>query len=99
MRVIREGHGDCSLGVMGRNLKERMREHQCAVKKKNGIVAHACQHQHRVVWDAAKVRCTEQHLRKRKVLEGIHMLLPNSSNLDCGLQLNPVWLPLTKKPQ
>ena len=86
----------------GRNLKERLKEHQYAVKKKdlkNGIAAHACQQQHRVDWSAAKVRCTEQHYWKRKVLEAIHIQQQaNTSNLDCGLQISPVWLPLIKKP-
>ena len=52
-----------------------MTEHQYAVKKnmKNGIAAHACQHQHSVDWDAAKVRCTEQQIWKRRVLEAIYM--------------------------
>ena len=55
---------------MSRNLKGRLKEHQCAVKKKNmknGIVAHACQQKHTVDWSAAKVRCTEQQYWKRKV--------------------------------
>ena len=96
--------GDCSqvyIGETGRNLKGRRREHQYAVKKdmKNGIAAHACQ-QHSVDWDGAKMRCTEQHLWKRNVLEAIHIQQEHStSNLDCGLQLNPVWLPLIKQSQ
>ena len=98
--------GECDqvyIGEMGRNLRERLKEHQYAAKKKdlkNGIAAHACQQQHRVDWSVAKVRCTEQHHWKRKVLEAIHIQqLANTSNLDCGLQISPVWLPLIKKPQ
>ena len=40
--------GECEqvyIGEIGRNLKERLKEHQYAVKKenpKNGIAAHAC---------------------------------------------------------
>ena len=96
--------GECEqvyVGETGRNLKERLKEHQYAVKEnpKNGIAAHACQQQHAVDWDAAKVRCTEQHYWKRKVLEAIHIWQqPNTSNLDCGLQINPVWLPHLRKP-
>ena len=90
------------IGETGRNLKERLKEHQYAVKKenpKNGIAAHACQQHHEVNWDEAKVRCREQHYWKRKVLEAIHIWQqPNTSNLDCGLQINPVWLPHLKKP-
>ena len=98
--------GECEhmyIGETGRNLKERLKEHRYAVKKenlKNGIAAHACQQQHSVDWDAAKVRCTEQHYWKRKVREAIHISQQrNTSNLDCGLQINPVWLPLIQKPQ
>ena len=86
------------IGETGRNLKERLEEHQYAVKKnnmKNGITAHACQQQHTVDWSAAKVRCTEQQYWKRKVLEAIHVhQQTNTSNLDCGLKISPVWLPL-----
>ena len=70
---------DCSKvysGEMGRSLTERVKEHKYAVKRhddKNGIAAHAWTAQHRVDWSAAKVRTTEQHLWKRKVLEAIHM--------------------------
>ena len=61
-------------GETGRNLKERLKEHQYAVKEnpKNSIAAHTCQQQHEVNWDAAKVRCRE-HYWKRKVLEAINM--------------------------
>ena len=53
--------GECDQGVYwrdGQNLRERLKEHQYAVKKKdlkNGITAHVCQQQHRVDWSAAKV--------------------------------------------
>ena len=97
--------GECEqvyIGEIGRNLKERLKEHQHAVKKenpKNGIATHACQQQHEVNWNTAKVLCTEQHYWKRKVLEALHIWQqPNTSNLDCGLQTNPVWLPHLKKP-
>ena len=92
----------CMYMYILRNLKERLKEHQYAVKKenpKNGIAAHACQQHHEVNWDAAKVHCREQHYWKRKVLEAIHIWQqPNTSNLDCGFQINPVWLPHLKKP-
>ena len=53
--------GECEqvyIGETGRNLREKLKEHQYAVKKensKNGIAAHTCQQQHAVDWDAAKV--------------------------------------------
>ena len=99
-------YGKCEhvyIGETGRNLKERLKEHRYAVKKgnlKNGIAVRACQQHYSVDWDAAKVRCTEQHYWKRKVREAIHISQQrNTSNLDCGLQINPVWLPLIQKPQ
>ena len=94
--------GECEhvyIGETGRNLKV----HWYAVKKekfKNGIATHACRQQHTVNWDAAKVRCTEQHYWKRKVREAIHISQQcSTSNLDCGLQINSVWLPLIQRPQ
>ena len=91
------------IGETGNNLKERFKKHQYAGKKKdlnNGIAAYTCQQQHRVDWSSAKVRCTEWHHWKRKVLEVIHIQQQaNTSNLDCGPQISPVWLPLIKKHQ
>lgn len=58
---------------------------------KNRLAAHAWEAQHMVDWSSTKVRMTEQFLRKRMVLEVIHIQHePRTSNLDCGLQLNPV---------
>ena len=82
----------------GRTLKERVREHKYAVKTanmNNGIAAHAWQAQHPVDWEAAKVRKHETNLWKRRVIEAIHIKsMPHTSNLDCGLHLNPIWLPI-----
>ena len=50
--------GEYEQVYIGETGKERLKEHQYAVRKenpKNGIAAHACQHQHEVDWDAAKV--------------------------------------------
>ena len=82
----------------GQSLSERLKERKYAVKRhddKNGVAAHAWTAQHRVAWSDAKVRTTVQHLWKRKVLEAIHLKRqPDTSNLDCGVQLNPIWSPL-----
>ena len=82
------------IGETGRSLTERVKEHKYTVKgydKKNGIPTHTWTAQHRVDWSAAKVRTTEQHLWKRKVLEAIHIKRQlNTSNLDCGPQLSPI---------
>ena len=92
----------CILEKREEMLAERLKEHQYAVKRKdlkNGIAAHTCQQLHQVDWSAAKVRCTEQHHWKRKVLEAIHIQQQeNTSNLDCGLHISPLWLPVIKKP-
>ena len=88
--------GKVCIGETGRNLQERIKEHKYAVRNhntKNGIAAHAWTAQHTVDWSSAKVRTTE-HLWKRKVLEAMHIRRElDTSNLDCGLQLNPIWLP------
>ena len=55
----------------------------------NGIVAHAWNTKHPVDWNSAKIRTSEQHLWKRRVLEAILIKqTPNNSNLDCSLNLN-----------
>ena len=82
----------------GASLEVRLKEHKYAVRTANmtnGIAAHAGNSQHPVNWDGAKVRCFEQYVWKRKVLEAIAIRqTENSSNLDCGLNLNQVWSPL-----
>lgn len=97
---------DCDsvyIGETGRSLKDRIKEHKYAVSRgdmKNGVAAHAWTRQHKVDWSSAKVRSVEQFLWKRKVLEAIHIQRETStSNLDCGLQLNPIWTPILNSKQ
>ena len=67
---------------------------------KNGIAAHAWGSQHRIDWSSAKVRTVEQFLWNWKVLEAIHIQRETeTSNLDCGLQLSPVWTPIINSKQ
>ena len=86
------------IGETGRSLEVRLKEHKYAVRTanmNNGIAAHAWNSQHPVNWDGARVRCFEQHMWRRKVLEAIVIQqTENNSNLDCGLNLNQVWSPL-----
>ena len=97
--------GSCNkvyIGETGRSLKERLKEHKYAVKTgnmRNGIAAHARKTQHPVDWTSARITASEQNLKKRKVLEAIHIReQPNNTNLDCGLVLNPIWRPLLPPP-
>ena len=77
---------DCTniyIGETGRNLRMRLKEHQYVVKRKdnnNGIAVHAQQSGHNVDLEAAKVRASEGHLIKRKMMEAI--LIQESSNTD-----------------
>ena len=94
---------DCNsvyIGETGRNLEMRLKEHRYAVKRqddKNRITVHAQESGHDVDWEAARVRMYEEHLTKRKVLESILILESrDTTNLDAGLNLNPVWRPLIK---
>ena len=92
---------DCAsvyIGETGRCLQVRLREHRGAVRrcdKKNGIAAHAWDRDHRVNWDAARVICTEPFYWKRRVHEALSIRSHDvTSNLDCGLILDPVWTPV-----
>ena len=93
---------DCDsiyIGETGRSLKDRIKEHRYAVNRggmKNGVAAHrAWGSQHKVDLSSAKVRTVEQFQWKQKVLEAIHIHREAKiSNLDCGLQLSPVWTPI-----
>lgn len=91
---------DCDskyIGETGRNLQKRLSEHKAAVRRgdrKNGIAVHLQDHDHRVDWEAAKVIGQEPHYWRRRVMEAIHIAKQeNTSNLDCGLTLDPVWTP------
>ena len=65
--------------------------------EKNGIALHAHRSEHKVDWEAAKVRMMEDHPVKRKVLEAIAIQESNcTSNLDVGLTPNPIWRPLLR---
>ena len=78
---------ECTLEKTGRKLKDRLKEHQYAVKTgnlRNGIAAHDWNAQNPVDWSSAKAKKNEQHLWKRKVLEAIHIREPNS-HLKLGL--------------
>ena len=88
------------IGETGRCLKKRIVEHRRAVKncdRNNGVAVHAWDEGHSVNWEGARVRCNEPNMWKRKVLEAIHIKLqPLTSNLDCGLTMDSVWLPFLK---
>ena len=94
---------DCVyIGETSKILEKCLGEHKNAVKKhdsNNGIAAHAWTNQHQVDWKAAKTREMEGNYRKRRVLEALHIhQQQHTSNLDCGLAINPSWLPLLDKP-
>ena len=91
---------DCEtvyIGETGKCMGKGMLEHRRAVRngdRTNGVAMHAWEESHRVNWTGAKIREVETHLWKRKILEAIHIQTqPHTSNLDCGLFLNDVWLP------
>ena len=85
-----------------RTLEKCLSEHKNAINKydsNNGIAAHAWTNQHQVDWKAAKTREMKENYWKRRVLEAlpIHQQ-QHTSNLDCGLTINPPWLRLLDKP-
>ena len=92
---------DCEcvyIGETGRTLEKRLSEHKNAVKKqdtKNGIAVHSWTNQHQVDWEAAKTIEVEENYWRRRVLEALHIhQQQHTSNLDCGLAINPSWLPV-----
>ena len=70
-------------------------EHKGAVgreDRKNGIATHAWD-DHRVNWEEARVVTVEPSYWKRRMREALRIQSAgNTSNLDCGLTLDPVWL-------
>ena len=62
------------------------------------LINHAWDAQHHVDWEGAKIRETEPHLWKRRVLEAIHIQTQrnNNNNLNSGLQISHIWHPFIK---
>ena len=96
---------DCQcvyIGETGRTLEKQLSEHKNGVKKndtKNGIAVHSWTKQHQVDWEAAKTIEVEGNYWRRRVLEALHIhQLQQTSNLDCGLTINPSWLPVLNQP-
>ena len=90
---------DCEkvyVGETKRNLKQRLMEHKGAVRRedrKNGIATHAWDEDHRVNWQEARVVTVEPSYWKRRMREALRIQsVGSTSNLDCGLTLDPVWL-------
>ena len=54
---------------------------------------------HQVDWEAAKTIEVEGNYWRRRVLEALHIhQQQHTSNLDCGLAINPSWLPVLSQP-
>ena len=87
----------CQLTYIGetrRTMKKRMTEHKYAVKTgdtKNGIAVHVQRTQHSIDWGAARVLTTAIRYWNRRTMAAIHIRRRQSMNLDCGLNLSPVW--------
>ena len=89
---------DCEkiyVGETKRNLKQRLMEHKGAVRRqdnKNGISTHAWDEDHRVNLEEVRVVTVEPSYWKSMMREALRIQsVGNTSNLDCGLTLDPVW--------
>ena len=100
---------DCEcvyIGKTGRPLEKQLSEHKNAVKNndtiyiyKNGIAVHSWTKQHQVDWEAAKTIEVEGNYWRRRVLETLHIhQQQQTSKVDCGLTINPSWLPVLNQP-
>ena len=86
------------IGETGRCLQKRLTEHKGAVRRcdrKNGIATHVSDRDHRVNWEEVRVIQTEPFYQKRRVPEALWIKSHGTtSNLDCGLTVNPLWIAL-----
>ena len=92
---------DCEqvyIGETGRTMQKRVTEHKTAVRKydkNNGIAVHAWKADHRINWEAARVRARAPQYWKRRVAEALQIHKQSSRmNLDCGLDISSIWKPL-----
>ena len=79
-------------------MEMRLKEHKYPNKNnntKNGIAVRAWGNDHHVNWNDVKIVAVEHHLTKRKVMESLRIRKKkNTSNLDNGYTLSPIWRPL-----
>ena len=91
---------DCEqvyIGETGRTMQKRVTEHKTAVRKydkNNGIEVHAWRADHRIDWEAARVRARAPQYWKRMVVEALQIQQQRSRmNLDCDLDISSIWKP------
>ena len=86
----------CMCWETSRNLKRRIMEPKGAVKRegrKNSIATHAWDEDHRVNWEEVRVITIEPSYWKRRVCEALRIKsVGSTSNVDCGLILDPAWM-------
>ena len=71
--------------------KKAVRKHD----KNNGIAVHAWRADHRIDWEAARVRARVPQYWKRSVVEALQIHKQSSRmNFDCGLDISSIWKPL-----
>ena len=86
-------HADCSHVYIGdrtdpeeENERKLLCSEQIQVKQWNSSTKYMWENEHRVNWEAAKVRLVEHNCKKRRVLEAIIIKKEKlTSHLDCGL--------------
>ena len=100
------GCGDCRMVYVGetrRTAAQRVKEHKSDTRlghlDKSAVAEHAHTTGHHVHWKARVVE-REQHGRKRKVKEALHIhrmtRKDGSMNQDRGLHLSKIWLDLVQ---
>ena len=86
------------IGKTGRILEKWLTEHRATVKRnnwKNRIAVHAWETGHQVKWESATVKEVKTSLAGRRVMEALYIQwMPHTTNLNCGLTIDPIWFPL-----
>ena len=82
------------IGETGRTMQKRVTEHKTAVRKydkNNGIAVHAWRADHRIDWEAARVRARAPQYWKRRVVEALQI---HKQSSRMNLDISSIWKPL-----
>lgn len=103
--VYAVGCSDCPkvyIGETGRTVKKRIEEHRghlrCGTHYLSAVATHAVEEGHNIFWEP-RIIAREKETTRRKIKEAMMIAkIPESRsmNQDRGLELNPLWLALTK---
>ena len=85
--------GDNYIGETSKNLNERLKEHQWAIRRmdnNNSVAVHVRDTGHNISWENAKIMLKEENKMRRKMKEAIKIKTIPCFNMDQEIYLDPI---------